>query len=90
MSKPLNRIRFTWGDSVRVVERHGARIDWRPGAVGSICGMHKVEGREQEEAHGFASGTVVYTVEFEDGESAQIPEDALVPLDEDVSGGIER
>ena len=73
----MSRNRFTWGDSVRVVERAGIRLDWRPGSVGSVCGFREIETDQQAASSSFSLGTIVYTVEFEDGKSAQVPEEAL-------------
>lgn len=78
----MSETRFTWGDSVRVAEVEGALMTWRPGSVGSICGLRTIENEEQARSTALAVGTTVYTVEFEDGESAQVPEYALEPLDD--------
>jgi hypothetical protein len=84
----MSETRFTWGDSVRVIETDGVPLDWRPASAGSICGFRKI-GTEQESASSsFAIGTVVYTVEFEDGKSAQVPEDGLEPI-ECRGGGVD-
>lgn len=71
------RPQFTWGDSVRVTEAEGTPIEWRPGSAGSICGVRVIETEREALSSSFAIGTVVYTVEFEDGTSASIPELAL-------------
>jgi hypothetical protein len=42
-----------------------------------VCGFRSIETSDQANAAKFPIGTIVYTVEFDDGESAQIPEDAL-------------
>ena len=73
----MSENRFTWGDSVRVAETEGVRIDWRPGAIGSVCGVRRVETEQQAKLSSFPIGTVIYTVEFNDGESTQVPEEAL-------------
>lgn len=77
----MTKGRFTWGDSVRVAERSGARLDWRPGSVGSVCGFREIETEQQAVSLSSSVGTIIYTVEFEDGASAQIPEQALEPID---------
>lgn len=77
----MSENRFTWGDSVRVVEREGLRIDWRPGSLGSVCGLRKIVTDQQAASSSFPIGTIVYTVEFEDGKSAQVPEEALEPIE---------
>jgi hypothetical protein len=77
----MSENRFSWGDSVRVVEREGLRIDWRLGSVGSVCGFRKILTDQQAASSSFSIGTIVYTVEFEDGKSAQVPEEALEPIE---------
>lgn len=68
--------KFTWGASVRIAE--GAPVSVRPRSVAVVVGIS-----EQRERHGsyldtFPSG-VVYTVEYEDGSSAEVHEDHLIP-----------
>lgn len=77
----MSENRFTWGDTVRVAESDGVRIDWRPGSMGSICGFRTIENEEQALSSSFIVGTIVYMVEFGDGESQQIPEEALETVD---------
>jgi hypothetical protein len=64
-----------------VIDADGVRLDWRPGSVGSICGFRTIETEQQSASSSFAIGTIVYTVEFEDGKSAQIPEEILEPIE---------
>jgi hypothetical protein len=77
----VNESQFTWGDSVRVVERDGAHLNWRPGSVGSVCGFRTIQTAQQASSSSFAIGTILYTVEFEDGQSAEIPEEVLERID---------
>lgn len=77
----MSKNRFTWGDSVRVVKADGICIDWRPGSLGSICGLRTIENEKGALSSSFTVGTIVYTVEFADGESQQIPEEALESVD---------
>lgn len=64
----------------------GINLEWRPGSAGSICGLRTIESEEQAVSSSFVVGTVVYTVEFGDGESAQVPEYALEAFDGEVGG----
>lgn len=62
--------KWTWGDAVRV--QAGAPVELRPGALAEIVGMRSIEGAEPSAEVGTAIGTL-YSVEFSDGESAEIP-----------------
>ena len=57
--QPMNP-KFTWGDSVRVADE--APSQYRCGDFGSICGIRE------------SGSHVLYTVEFGDGASIEIPE----------------
>ncbi len=63
---------LTWGDAARI--KQGARTEWRPGALVSIVGIRTVE--TEATAHEFDApvGTTLFTVEFIDGSSTEIPE----------------
>jgi hypothetical protein len=67
--------RATWGNAVRIKSEAGP--DMRPGSLASVCGMTEVKTRVLAEALGCAIGTTVFTVEFEDGSSIEIPEALL-------------
>ena len=67
--------RPTWGDLVRLSEKAPAK--WRPGAYASVCGMIKVETALHAETFECPIGTMVYTVEYPDGSSVQVPENFL-------------
>jgi len=73
--------RFTWGESVRVAEAGGIPISWRPGSVGSICGFRRIENEGEAVSSSFVIGTILYTVEFADGQSVEVPQQALEPID---------
>jgi hypothetical protein len=57
---------YDWGETVRVVTT--APEELRPGQVCSICGM-----REKD-------GTNLYLVEFQNGDSVEVPEAYLQPM----------
>lgn len=62
---------FTWGDEVRV--RADAPPGCRPGAVGAVCGWWTVNTKAQASKFGVVVGTALYTVEFGDGSSLELP-----------------
>jgi hypothetical protein len=76
----MSERRFTWGDTVRVAEKQGLHLAWRPGSLGAICGLRKIETERQASSSSLELGTILYTVEFEDGESVEIPGDLLEPV----------
>jgi hypothetical protein len=57
---------YDWGETVRVVTT--APEELRPGQVCCICGM-----REKD-------GTNLYLVEFQNGDSVEVPEAYLQPM----------
>jgi hypothetical protein len=71
---------MTWGDSVRV--RPEAAAEARPGATASVCGIRKVETREQGLEYGVTIGTTLYLIEFDDGTSIEVPEAWLEACDD--------
>jgi|AMWB02.1.fsa_nt_gi hypothetical protein len=62
---------FTWGDFVRV--KSSAPEKYRPGQLGDVCGIWTIDSVENAEARGEPLGTTIYTVEFGDGVSAEVP-----------------
>lgn len=62
---------FTWGDFVKVIT--SAPVKYRPGELGDVCGVWAIDSAENSEARGEPLGTTIYTVEFGDGTSAEIP-----------------
>ena len=75
----MNIRNFTWGDFVRVVT--SAPEKYRPGELGDVCGIWTVDSLENSEARGKPIGTTIYTVEFGDGVSAEIPQRYLEEAD---------
>ena len=67
--------RFTYDDRVRVRVRSTAQIPSRTGALAWIVGVH-AEPREGSYFLEFPTG-VVYSIEFEDGDSIGLHEDDL-------------
>ena len=62
----------TWGDTVRI--KQNASPEMRPGTLAAVCGIREVESTDQSEQFDCAIGTILYLVEFGDGESVEIPE----------------
>lgn len=69
--------RFNYDDRVRVMA--GVDQRWRPGAVAWIVGVFEDRPSGSYFEH-FPQG-VVYSIEYEDGASTEVHEDALEPLD---------
>jgi len=69
--------KFTWGDSVLIAE--DAPANARPGSPAGIVGISEKHNRHGSYLQDFPDG-VVYTVEFEDGEDAEVHEDHIVLL----------
>ena len=67
-------MKLTWGDSVVVAQ--SAPPQFRPGSLGSICGMRQID-QGTASLLGVELGTLVYTVEFKDGIAVEIPEAML-------------
>ncbi len=63
---------FTWGDSVRVLAE--APSAYRPGSLGSVCGITVLKDEDRARALGEAVGVTLYLVEFVDGTAVEIPE----------------
>ena len=63
---------FTYNDTVRIK----AAAPTRPGALASVVGINLEQERGGEYLAKFPHG-VVYTVEFEDGSDADVPEGLL-------------
>ncbi len=64
-------MRFTWGDSVRVIA--DAPECYRPGAIGSICGMRTADSDNVAEQFQCPIGSVIYIIEYTDGSSTEVP-----------------
>lgn len=68
----LEKSKFTWGDVVRVKEIN--LVGYPSGKVGSVCGISEVISQAMVDLYKQPIGSIVYTVEFSDGESTIIPE----------------
>jgi hypothetical protein len=63
---------FTWGDLARV--NLLAPKKFRPGELGEVCGIWEITTEENSKALEEPLGTTIYTVEFSDGVSVEIPD----------------
>ncbi len=64
--------KFTWGDPVLV--KKNAPQDFQLGEFASICGITKIETEKLANFYHSKMNTWVYTIEYEDGSSLEIPE----------------
>ena len=46
----------------------------RPGSFASVCGIYPIDLVQQVERFGLPMGTIIYLVEFSDGEALEVPE----------------
>jgi hypothetical protein len=74
-NQTLNRNLFTWGDAVQVCP--SAPEGLRPNAYGSVCGMRQICPDAEAPFVPAAECHYLYTVEYIDGASAEIPEELL-------------
>lgn len=67
-----------YGDTVRVNEKAPGR--YHPGEMGAACGFWQVEVQEIATKYGEELGTTMCTVEFDDGETVEIPTQLLTKV----------
>lgn len=65
-------MKFTWGDLVRVSE--DAESTMRPGDLADVVAITEINSEVLAKSYGAPLGETVYTVEFGDGSSAEVPE----------------
>jgi hypothetical protein len=66
---------FTWNDIVII--KSYAPPNYFPGNIAVICGMEKVKSEELSSLYNIEFGNWLYTIEFGDGSSIEIPEKYL-------------
>jgi len=71
---------FNWGDTVIV--KHTAPKRYKPGLRGCICGMRTIDSVEVAMQCDQMIDSELYLIEFDDGETLEIPEYFLIPSDE--------
>lgn len=76
MQKPKNK--FSWGDTVKI--KHGVPKDFHPGEVVSVCAMVEISSEDLEIDPTLIETTWLYTVEFGNGYSIEVPECYLEPF----------
>lgn len=64
--------RFDWGDTARIARN--APESYHPGTRVAIVGMWTVRNELEARAANCPIGTVLYTVEYDDGSSVELPE----------------
>jgi hypothetical protein len=70
MSDSRRTSKFTWGDSIRVMDT--APSEFRPGAYAAVCGVTEPDATRSEH---------YYTIEYDDGTSVDIAERHLAAED---------
>lgn len=63
---------FTWNDLV--VIKLNAPISYFPGKIAVICGMEQIKSEKLLNEYDISMGDWIYTIEFGDGSSIEIPE----------------
>lgn len=63
---------FTWNDLVVIVPN--APTPYSPGQIAVICGMEKIGSSKLSQEFNVEIGTWIYTIEFGNGSSIEIPE----------------
>ena len=71
-----NTFKFDYGDSVLI--RNDAPDKYKPNNRASICGMRAAENEQTAKEFGIKLYHKIYTVEFGDGSSIEIPEIYLI------------
>ena len=71
--QPLTK--FGWGHLVHVIS--AAPAEWRPGNPADVCGVRTVDRNEVFGPMVTKRGTIIYTIEFGDGHTIEVPEEYL-------------
>ena len=66
---------FTWNDLVLI--KLNAPLRYSPGKLAVICGMEQVKSEKLSKEFNIKIGDWLYTVEFGDGSSIEVPESFL-------------
>lgn len=62
---------FNWGDTVIIKENAPTR--YKPGFIGSVCGIRTIESPEIAMQFDAIMGSKLYLIEFNNGEAIEIP-----------------
>lgn len=71
----IRKSKFDYGDEIIISCE--APLDFKPGEIGSICGISFKQITDSLDEDDLAIGTYEYTVEYIDGSSNEIPEEFL-------------
>ena len=63
---------FTWNDVVMI--KTDAPVSYFPGKIAVICGMEQIKSEKLSQEFKISKGEWLYTVEFGDGSSIEVPE----------------
>jgi len=63
--------KITWGD--QVIVDSSAPPEYRPSEEGSVCGIYALDTDDKARRYGGTLGTVMYLIEFTDGNAIEIP-----------------
>jgi hypothetical protein len=63
---------FTWNDLVII--KSNAPSHYYPGKIGVVCGMEQIKSEKLSNEFNVKMGDWLYTVEFGDGTSIEVPE----------------
>ena len=74
--------KYTWNDPVKI--KDNSPTIFFPGEVGVVCGMGKIQNQELADKYFSQIDSWMYTVEFEDGSDATIPEEYLEKYEENT------
>jgi hypothetical protein len=72
--------KFTWGDTVFI--KKSAPSYLHPGEIVSVCSVIKIDPKDVKKQPSLIEPTWLYTVEFGDGSSIELPECYLEPYEE--------
>ena len=73
--------KFTWGDTV--VIKKSAPSHLHPGEIVSVCSVIKIDPEDVKKDPSLIEPTWLYTLEFGDGSSIELPECYLEPYEKD-------
>ncbi len=74
---PSDDHKFTWGDAAKI--KKDAPLHLHPGELVAICSVIKIEPEDVKQDPSLVEPTWLYTVEFGDGSSIELPECYLEP-----------
>jgi hypothetical protein len=85
-SNSLENHKFNWGDTLII--KKSAPVHLHPGEIVSVCSVIKIDAEDVKKDPSLLEPTWLYTVEFGDGSSIELPEYYLEPYEEDNSDSI--